>query len=256
MGGRTFAIGDIHGEFGHLSAVLARLPALDSADTLVFLGDYVDRGPDSHEVIEFLRGLPAHTPARVVCLRGNHEDAWLHIIEHGWDEFALPPANGCLATVRSFLDTTSEATAAPRDAHNAEMLALTTGSFFPPDIVAWMKALPFWYEDDHAIYVHAGLPAHLDGFAHPSQAPNPRALIWSRKEAFIRNYAGKHVIFGHTPTPFLPQELSNYTPDDPTDLWSGPHATGIDTGCGVGGFLTALELPSMTVYESRAPEPS
>ncbi|MBE2213566.1 MAG: serine/threonine protein phosphatase [Opitutaceae bacterium] len=250
MPGRTFAIGDIHGELGHLGAVLARLPALERSDTLVFLGDYVDRGPDSRDVIEFLRELPAHTPARVVCLRGNHEDAWLRVIEHGWDEFVLPPANGCRATVHSFLEDAPPIDG--RDPHTAEMLALTTGAFFPPEVVAWMQTLPFWYEDEHGIYVHAGLPAVDGRFAHPAEVENPLALIWTRKEAFIRGYEGKHVIFGHTPTRFLPQELSAFTPDDPTDLWSGPHATGIDTGCGAGGFLTALELPAMTVYESRA----
>jgi serine/threonine protein phosphatase 1 len=49
----------------------------------------------------------------------------------------------------------------------------------------------------------------------------------------------------------LPPELSGYTPEDPTDLWAGENCVGIDTGCGNGGFLTALELPAMNVYESR-----
>ncbi len=250
MPGRTFAIGDIHGEFGHLGAILVRLPPLDATDTLVFLGDYLDRGPDSSDVIAFLRELPSQTPARVICLRGNHEDAWLRVIDEGWDEFVIPPANGCMATVRSFLR--DEAYPVNQDAHTVEMLALTTGSFFPPEVVAWIRALPLWYEDGHAIYVHAGLPPIAGGaFAHPSKVENPLVLIWVRKQAFIRDYTGKHVVFGHTPVTLLPQELSDYTPDDPTDLWAGPHATGIDTGCGTGGFLTALELPAMTVYESR-----
>ncbi|MGC4073658.1 MAG: metallophosphoesterase family protein [Nibricoccus sp.] len=250
MAGRTFAIGDIHGELGHLAAILVRLPPLDPADTILFLGDYIDRGPDSRDVIEFLREFPFHTPARVICLRGNHEDAWLRVIEEGWDEFVMPPANGCLPTVRSFLKDSPPAE--NQDAYSFEMLALTTGSFFPPEIVAWMKALPYWHEDEHGIYVHAGLPPFNGRFAHPSEAANPAVLIWSRKDSFIREYDGKHVVFGHTPVSFLPQDLSDFTPDDPTDLWAGPHSTGIDTGCGSGGFLTALELPAMTVYESRS----
>jgi serine/threonine protein phosphatase 1 len=90
-----------------------------------------------------------------------------------------------------------------------------------------------------------------DGFAHPAEVEKPALLAWSRRKAFIRDYRGKHVVFGHTPTAFLPQELSSHTPDDPTDMWAGPNATGIDTGCGTGGFLTALELPAMRAYESR-----
>jgi serine/threonine protein phosphatase 1 len=250
MPGRTFAIGDIHGELGHLAAVLVRLPALDAADTVIFLGDYIDRGPDSRDVIEFLREYPTHTPARVIFLRGNHEDGWLRVIEEGWDQFVMPPAHGCLATVRSYLNDAP--CAENQDANTAEMLALTTGSFFPPDVVEWMKALPFWHEDEHGIYVHAGLPPVESGFAHPSEVKHPATLAWVRKQAFILNYTGKHVVFGHTPVTFLPQELSDFTPDDPTDLWAGPHATGIDTGCGSGGFLTAIELPAMTVYDSRS----
>lgn len=251
MESRTFVIGDIHGELGHLAAVLVRLPPLNESDTIIFLGDYIDRGPDSRDVIEFLREFPSNTPARVVFLRGNHEDAWLRVIDHGWDEFVFPPANGCMATVRSFL---KDAPAAEnQDANTVEMLALTTGAFFPPDVVAWLRALPLWHEDDHGIYVHAGLPpAATGGFSHPAAAEKPLMLIWVRKDAFIREYTGKHVVFGHTPVTLLPQELSDFTPDDPTDLWAGPYATGIDTGCGSGGFLTAIELPSMTVYESRS----
>ena len=62
---------------------------------------------------------------------------------------------------------------------------------------------------------------------------------------------GKPVVFGHTRTEFLPQELSKYTPEDPTDLFAGENVLGIDTGCGNGGFLTGIELPGLRVYESR-----
>jgi serine/threonine protein phosphatase 1 len=68
---------------------------------------------------------------------------------------------------------------------------------------------------------------------------------------FYSEYRGKRVVCGHTPTEHLPPEMSSYTPDDPTDAWVGECVTVIDTGCGRGGFLTALELPSMQIYESR-----
>jgi serine/threonine protein phosphatase 1 len=76
-------------------------------------------------------------------------------------------------------------------------------------------------------------------------------LLWMRTHDFFRNYRGKRVVFGHTPTEFLPQELSTYTPEDPTDLFLGENVVGTDTGCGVSGFLSAVELPSMRVFESR-----
>src|SRR5688500_10219451 len=125
MAGRTFAIGDIHGERAHLSRIWSLLPALDAADTVVFLGDYVQRGPHSKEVVEMLMALPAISPARIVCLRGNHEDAWIRVRAEGWDEFALDPSQGCLATLRSY---GSGAAARPEgNPTDAEMALLASG---------------------------------------------------------------------------------------------------------------------------------
>ncbi len=250
MARRTFAIGDIHGETTHLFQLMSCLPTLTSEDTLVFLGDYLDRGPRSAQVIQFLRDLPSQTPAQVVTLRGNHEDAWLRVLERGWPEFVLPPGNGCLAALRSF--TGGPVPGDDELPGTDEELLLHTGGFFPDEVVAWMQELPYWYEDEHAIYVHAGLPKREGRFLHPQDvsAP-PLALLWCRDEDFFRNYRGKRVVFGHTRTEYLPPELSGYTPEDPTDLWAGEAVVGLDTGCGNGGFLTALELPAMNVYESR-----
>ena len=103
VAGRTFAIGDVHGDLAQLRLLMSRLPTLEPADTVVFLGDYIDRGPDSAGVVAYLRELPRTCPARVVTLRGNHEDAWLTIVERGWPEFVLPRGNGCYESYRSFL---------------------------------------------------------------------------------------------------------------------------------------------------------
>lgn len=251
MAGRTFAIGDIHGEVEPLFKLLGCFPELDPEDTLLFVGDFLDRGPRSKEVVDYVRDLDKQIKAKVVALRGNHEDAWLRVIDRGWPEFILPPGNGCLATLRSY---TGGRVAEPHETpERDEVQPLLSGSFFPEDVVQWMRELKFFYEDEHAIYVHAGLPRDQDGgFHHPSDAPNPTALLWCRDEGFFRDYRGKRVVFGHTATELLPPELSSYTPDDPSDIWAGPCTVGLDTGCGKeGGFLTGLELPSMRVYESR-----
>src|SRR6187455_1177570 len=137
MAGRTFAIGDIHGETQHLFRLMACLPSLTEDDTLVFLGDYLDRGPHSREVVEYVMGLPNSTKAKVVCLRGNHEDAWLRVCQMGWDEFVLPPGNGCFAADRSFVGgPVPEAGEQPT---NKDLQAMTTGSFFPKPVVHWLE---------------------------------------------------------------------------------------------------------------------
>ena len=249
MGGRTFAIGDIHGDLAALNKLFGRLPRLTTDDTLVFLGDYLDRGPDPAGVVAWVRALAASGPAKVVALRGNHEDAWLQVVDHGWPEFILPRGNGCLETYRSFIG--KPAPVVDEATSSEDMLGMLGGKFLPADVIAWMRQLPFHFEDDHAIYVHAGIKRGDGGFPHPSQVTPQRALLWLRDRDFFENYRGKLVVFGHTTTLTLPNDLSSYSPDDPADLWAGPACVGLDTGSGKGGFLTAFELPARTVYESR-----
>ncbi len=246
---RTIVIGDVHGDLVQLKRLVAKLPVLEPQDTLIFLGDYVDRGPQSAQVIRYLRAdLPLEVPARLVFLRGNHEDAWLRVIREGWPDFVLPPGNGCRECHRSFVGA---AESTDPEVMRREWAALINGTFFPGDVVTWMEGLPLWFEDEHAIYVHAGLP-FVDGtWLHPSEAPAAQELLWSRDLRFHSDYRGKPVVCGHTPSTSLPQEQSLYTPEDASDLWVGAHIAVIDTGCGKGGFLTALEFPGFHVHESR-----
>ena len=249
MAGRTFAIGDIHGDLTALELLLARLPTLTTEDTLVFLGDYIDRGPSSAGVVAKLRSLIATGPAKVIALRGNHEDAWLQVIDRGWPEFVLPSGNGCFECYRSFagLPVPEDDELPTAD----EMASMLGGKFLPADVVEWMRGLPYFFEDEHAIYVHAGIKRTNGAFPHPDAVTPKRALLWLRDRDFFEHYRGKLVVFGHTTTRTLPNELSTHTPDDPDDMWAGPACIGLDTACGKGGFLTALELPGRTIYETR-----
>ena len=250
MARRTFVIGDIHGDLDQLFTLLRRMPRLDATDKLVFLGDYVDRGPESSMVVEFVRKvLPDQTPADVIALRGNHEDAWLRVHDKGFPEFIMPPTNGALACMRSY--TGAPLPMPDEQPRPEEYDELFSASFFPPEHIEWFRSLPYFYEDEHAIYVHAGLPKKGNEFLHPSKVNPPTALLWLRTESFFRDYRGKRVVVGHTTTDCLPPELSSFTPDDPMDLWAGEAVTALDTGCGKGGFLTGFELPGLRVYESR-----
>jgi serine/threonine protein phosphatase 1 len=252
MSDRTFAIGDIHGDLEQLLDLLRRIGPIDRSDKLVFLGDYLDRGPSSREVVQFIRHELPKTGARIVALRGNHEDAWLRVINEGWDGFVLPPGNGCLACLRSFTGgPVPNIQDQPRTEREWDLLL--SGSFLPDDVVDWMRDLPHFYEDDDAIYVHAGLPKIEGRFPHPSEVDNPTVLLWTRTLEFFREYRGKTCIVGHTVTSLLPPELSSYSPENPDDLWAGEQVIAIDTGCGKGGFLTAIELPELFVWESREP---
>lgn len=128
---------------------------------------------------------------------------------------------------------------------------MATGAFLPKDVVEWMKTLPVFHEDEHAIYVHAGLPQEADRWLHPSEVKDKRPLLWQRSRTFYQEYAGKRVVFGHTPVKRLPQEQSSFTPADELDVYLTASLVGLDTGAGMGGFLSAIHLPSCRIFDSR-----
>jgi serine/threonine protein phosphatase 1 len=238
--GRTFVIGDIHGERGLLDALLAQLPFIAPDDTLVFLGDYLDRGPDSRGVIETLRRLPEQTAGKVVFLRGNHEDALLRVLDGGDAGFLMPPGNGVVATFRSFTDG-PQGVELDRDDFTR---FLVLKAWLPPAVVRWMRDLPLWYRDAHATYVHAGLEGEGAEW-NPPETSSPHSLLWMREPDFFAEYAGPPLVFGHTPVADLP-------PADcwRTDVWRRGPLVGLDTGAGKGGPLSCLELPSGEVYQA------
>lgn len=246
MNKRTIAIGDIHGDLEQLRTLWSRLPELTSDETVIFVGDYVDRGPDSRGVVEFVRHLNQHTRARVVTLMGNHEQMLLEAYEEGKCESLVPPSNGVMATYRSF---TGEAV----ETAGQFQRMLEVRRWLPEDVYRWMKDLPLWYEDEFAIYVHAGLEGEGEVWSHPAKS-DETALLWMREPDFWTGYKGKRIVFGHTATFYLPCSHLNFIEkafDDKRDVWFRGDLVGIDTGCGKGGFLSAVELPNLKVYESR-----
>ena len=252
MARRTFVIGDVHGDLGALDRLLARLPAMDARDTIVFLGDYVDRGPDSKGVIERVQALAADGPAKVVPLRGNHEDKWIECYDQPDLGFLIPRVNGCANTFRSFVE---EAPLAEDDGLSPSEIErmLQVPTWLGRETVDWMEALPLWYEDENAIYVHAGLEGKKDSWKHPSHS-DANTLLWMRRYEFYTGYRGKRLVFGHTAVDELPiDHLGPYARylGGILDVWMRGDLIGLDTACGKGGHLSAIELPSSRIYDSR-----
>src|SRR5262245_18138820 len=140
MAGRTIVVGDVHGDLGALDHLLPRLPALDARDTMVFLGDYVDRGPDSRGVIERVQSLAARGPMKVVTLRGNHEDKWIECYDEPDLAFLIPRVNGCANMFRSFTGGAPLPDDDTLGPHEMERM-LRVSSWLPRDIFDWMRRL-------------------------------------------------------------------------------------------------------------------
>jgi serine/threonine protein phosphatase 1 len=213
MKGRLLAIGDIHGCNRKLKQLLDRIKIDPHADSLVFIGDYLDRGPEVRGVVDTLCDLKEDC-RNVICLRGNHEDMFLNYYLEGQDE-ELFLYNGGLSTLSSYGLTLTDARA---------------GAGFPENHLRFFTSLPLFYETQEYLFVHAGLRP-----GRPLAAQSPDDLLWIRREFIDSEYDfGKTVVFGHTPL-YEPLIEKN--------------KIGIDTGAVYGGSLTCIELPSLKIYQ-------
>lgn len=223
MAGRFFTVGDIHGCARELERLLAALP-LAAGDTVAFVGDYIDRGPESRAVIDQLLALAARPGLTTVFLKGNHEDMCLaHLGRAGsWGEAWC--LNGGAATLRSY-------------GIDARTPGAETAAMLPVDHVAFLDRLvPAYFAEGHLI-VHAGIRPDV-----PWTMQDEEDLFWIREEFILHPHGlPQTVIFGHTPQRSVLVHL--------------PYKIGIDTGCVYGGMLTALELHERRLWQVRLGEP-
>lgn len=220
---RTLVVGDIHGKRLLFERLLEQMAYQPGNDRLVLIGDLVDRGEDSRGVVELAIELKKQAPETVTVIRGNHEVMMLSALaQPGSEEVELWYINGGIETLQSYLDEEGNLT-------------------IPEEHCSFIADLPTWDEDEHAIYVHASLVEDGNGgFLHPQETPDHPALIWARNRHFFAEYAGKTVVFGHTITGMLFGEREK--------VWLRDHLIGIDTGAYLTGVLSAIELPSRTVF--------
>ncbi|MFN2516915.1 MAG: metallophosphoesterase family protein [Pyrinomonadaceae bacterium] len=233
---KTFVIGDIHGRCAQLNRLLDLLPREESSDTLVFLGDLIDRGPDAPGCVELVLKLQRDNPDQVRCLRGNHEQMLLDFIE-GTANLWITPVTGGERTFEQYVGKPL-IVSKEQDLDEARR---TIESSVPSEHLDFFNELPFYHEDDYAIYVHAG----LDRKKHPRDTP-PQSLLWMRDMEFYKNYRGKPCIFGHTPTPLLPLRgrVGRH------GIYISHSAIGIDTGYSLQSPLSCLSLPDFSLYQT------
>lgn len=222
-----YAIGDVHGRLDKLDELLAALPLRDG-DRLVFLGDYVDRGPDSRGVVDRLIQVAAERPC--VFLMGNHESMFLDYL--GWrgpqyfgaDVFL---ANGGAETLLSY-GWSEGAEPGPKSFE------------LPPAHEAFFRSLRMHHVEGDFLFVHAGLGRVLSRADHVDQAlrgARVEELLWDRSTMDAPHRLGVTIVYGHTPRP------------DFAVRWNQPYSIGIDTGAVYGGPLTAIRLPDETLFQ-------
>lgn len=221
-GSRIYAIGDIHGCRAELDRLLTMIDADDAtrgaAETeLIFLGDLVDRGPDSAGVVARLIEL-AHARPRVRFLKGNHEEMFLHALGGAKDALRMFCRVGGKETVLSYGIGRAE-----YDSLDYPQLAERMAALVPPAHRAFLEGFEDMIVSGDYAFVHAGVRPEV-----PLDEQKPSDLRWIR-ESFL-DYRGtypKMIVHGHTITP---------------DVDRRPNRIGVDTGAYASGRLTALGI--------------
>lgn len=216
---RTCVVGDIHGCLEPFLQLMDMMDLHPEDDRLVFLGDYVNRGPESKEVISELILLKKKIP-HSIFLKGNHEVMLLDYINGRGEELFL--AVGGLATIKSYGAKVNDYS--------------SLDAILPPSHRHFLKnLLPYW-QDENYIYVHAGLEPGI----HLSQQ-RQEWLYWADGEKFINSNCNlsKRIIFGH---------FSQKKPLIMADK------IGIDCGAVYGGNLTCLSLPDLHFLQVTSPK--
>ena len=233
---RIFAIGDIHGHSTELNDLMQSLTSeggLDPVrDTVVFLGDYVDGGPHSRQVIEQLIAWQSTYP-HWVFLKGNHEDLMLDaLVFHGrhYDDYFLWWNQGGKATAYSYL---------PEGSSAYERAIMQPDEFIATSHLEWLNSLPLMHETDAFLFVHAGF---RPGYYLSAQTEEDMLWIRGAFHAAHHNF-GKPVVFGHTPFA-EPQVFHDNRPGHEQEIV----AIGIDTVFHESGYLSAVALDPATPH--------
>lgn len=219
---RRFAISDIHGCARTFKRLCKHKLQLQEGDTLYLLGDYINRGPDSKGVLDYIfklqrKGIAIH------ALRGNHEDLFLKALysKHLRRNFLL---NGGDRTLRSF------------GAKNMEDI--------PAPYIDFLRQLNYYFEVDDKILVHAGLNFELEDIFKDREA-----MLWLKQMQLDKKKLGdRYVIHGHTPQSKL--DIKRAFHAEPR-----PRLLNIDSSCvyykRFGARLCALDLDTWKLTFSK-----
>lgn len=209
--GRTIAMGDIHGCLAALRTLLEMIGPRPE-DTIITLGDYVDRGPDSRGVIEELIALKSK--CRLVPLMGNHDEMFLEI------------CTGQKGLIEQWLPFGGDTTVASYGGQVPEGV--------PGEHLDFVRACPSFYETDRHFFVHGSYVAHLPLARQPVDVLHWDSLKFGHPG---RHCSGKTAIVGHT----------SQKEGEILDLG---YLKCIDTCCYGEGWLTALQIETGQIWQA------
>lgn len=208
---KILVIPDVHGCLDELKALLERIDYHGECK-LIFLGDFIDRGDKPFQTIQFIKELQKKYPSQVIVLRGNHEEMLIETFHEDsptniYSPFTIKDYkrnNGCLW-----------------------------------DDICWFRSLPYKYETETHIFVHAGLKPKV-----PLEKQKHSSMIWIREEFIASDYIfPKNIVFGHTGCSLI---AINGDRSNVPKGFRGKLA--LDTSCYFSGKLVCFDLSTLKYY--------
>lgn len=224
---RVIAIGDIHGMYEKLTALMEIIRFDPEEDLLVFLGDYIDRGPDSVKCLQYVYDLQRRNPDSVICLMGNHEvmlssyliekrgiyNTLIGDYSESWLE------NGGFQTLQQLKET---------DPKKRE------------ELLAWVTDLPVKYQYQEFFFCHAGVDPDV-----PLSVQNEYDMLWRRRKWWEQYKGAETIVTGHTPIQKIKKVTRSVKP-----LFLPNRVIMCDTGAYMtGGKLSGVDVLSRKVWQ-------
>lgn len=229
---RVLAIGDVHGMYEKLIKLMDKIRFNPDEDLLIFLGDYIDRGPDPGRCLQYIFALQHQYPDVVVCLMGNHEvmmSSYFMQKRGSYNNLIVDYAG-------SWLDNGGLETLKQLDEMDADT---------KEELLQWVMNLPVKYQYQDYFFCHAGVDPDV-----PLAVQNEFDMLWRRQQWWEQYKGEETLVVGHTPVQKV-MKLTGKERRTPKPLFLANHVIMCDTGAYMsGGKLSCVDVLAGKVWQA------
>jgi serine/threonine protein phosphatase 1 len=229
---RVLAIGDVHGMYEKLIKLMDKIRFNPDEDLLIFLGDYIDRGPDPGRCLQYIFALQDQYPDVVVCLMGNHEvmmSSYFMQKRGSYNNLIVDYAG-------SWLDNGGLETLKQLDEMDADT---------KEELLQWVMNLPVKYQYQDYFFCHAGVDPDV-----PLAVQNEFDMLWRRQQWWEQYKGEETLVVGHTPVQKV-MKLTGKERRTPKPLFLANHVIMCDTGAYMsGGKLSCVDVLAGKVWQA------
>lgn len=229
---RVLAIGDVHGMYEKLIKLMDKIRFNPDEDLLIFLGDYIDRGPDPGRCLQYIFALQQQYPDVVVCLMGNHEVMMSSYFVQKRGSYN----NLIVDYAGSWLDNGGLETLKQLDEMDADT---------KEELLQWVMNLPVKYQYQDYFFCHAGVDPDV-----PLAVQNEFDMLWRRQQWWEQYKGEETLVVGHTPVQKV-MKLTGKERRTPKPLFLANHVIMCDTGAYMsGGKLSCVDVLAGKVWQA------